>query len=297
MDSPSGGFGIGTQTITPENTLRNQRLDFEVGKGSAGGRHQTSGGGGFSKVKSRNTVGAISSAFNAQLPQLMQQFKDESRALVGRTAAMGRTGSGLFNRDTGFVGDRALQARESLLGNLSFQATQADANRALQAALGNQSAGIQSSSLAANIAAQNANRAMQIDMARQQHFGAQQAREDAMAQQAMQNLQIQGMLTGQGFNGAPTGAVGQAAGAAQAGAGQYGANAAQTNAGVQNLLSQGVQAFPSGGGSSRPTVSPSMPSMPAIDPNVFAGASFGPKPTAGVPEIFRGERLQFGGRP
>jgi hypothetical protein len=237
---PAGGgqdFGIGTQTITPENTLRNQRLDFEARAG------QVAGPGGFERVKSRNTTGAISRTFEANLPALMQKFKDESRQLVGRTAAMGRTGSGLFNRETGFVGDRALQAREALLGNLTFQATQADANRALQAALGNQGAGIQSSSLAAQVAGANANRALQVDFARQQHFAAQQAREDQLARDAQSALQIQAMLAGQGFQNQPTGAVGQAAGAAQAGAGQFGANAGQINAGVGNLASETVQAF------------------------------------------------------
>ena len=231
-------FGIGTTAITPENTLRNQRLDFETKA------QQVAGPGGFERVKSRNTTGAISRTFNANLPQLMQQFKDESRQLAQRTSALGRTGSGLFNRDTGFVGDRALQARESLLGNLTFQSTQADANRALQASLGNQSAGIQSSSLAAQVAGANANRALQVDMARQQHFAAQQSREDQLARDSMANLQIQAMLAGQGFNNQPTGAVGQAANTGLAAGQQFGANAGQINAGNAAAMNQAAQAIP-----------------------------------------------------
>lgn len=217
-----GGQMVGN-IITPENSLRDKRLDFNVGS------HAASGPGGFERVKSKKTVGAISAAFKAQQPQLMQQFKDESRALVQRTAAMGRTGSGLFNRDTGFVGDRALQAREALLGNLAFQATQADANRALQAALGNQGAGVSMAGIGAQIAQGNAARAMQADIMRQQHAYGLQSREDALAQQAIQNQQMQAQLLGQGFQNTPGSAAGQHAGTT-AGAGQeYGAAAGQGN--------------------------------------------------------------------
>lgn len=233
------GAPTGTTTITPDNTLRNQRLGFDVQA------RDVAAPGGYERVNARDTSGSIKSAFDAQLPALMQQFKDESRQLVQRTAAMGRTGSGLFNRDTGFVGDRALQARESLLGNLTFQATQADANRALQAAMGNQSAGLQSNSIAAQIAQANANRALQVDMARQAHWGQQQSREDMLANQAMQNQQIQAMLLGQGFQGAPTGAVNAAAGTTMAGAEMYGANAGQLNSQIGNAVNQAVQAYTS----------------------------------------------------
>jgi len=263
-----GGQMVGNQ-ITAENSLRDKRLDFNVGS------HQASGPGGFERVKSKKTTGAISAAFKAQQPQMMQQFKDESRALVQRTAAMGRTGSGLFNRDTGFVGDRALQAREALLGNLSFQATQADANRALQASLGNQSAGVSMAGIGAQISAGNASRAMQADILRQQHAQGLQAREDMMANQAMQQANLQAMLLGQGFQGAPTGAAGQHANNANNAASQYGANAGQLGDQAGAAANQVAQSYGSQGGPTAPgpsrVVLPKMnfpkPKMPGLTPD------------------------------
>jgi hypothetical protein len=176
---------------------------------------------------------------------------------------MGRTGSGMFNEETGFIGDRALAAREALLGNLSFTATQNDANRALQAAqanqgaalqagLGNQSAGLQARGIDANIAQANANRALQVDLARQSHLGQLQAREDRLAREAMMDRQFQMGLLQQGFSGAPTGAVGMGVNAANAAAQQYGSNAGQINAQLANSgMQQGMmtpQASQSSGG-------------------------------------------------
>ena len=250
-------------TITPENTLRDQRLGFDVNA------QQVNAPTSVDPVTARDTTGSISQMFNAQLPALMQQFKDESRALVQRTAAMGRTGSGLFNRESGFVGDRALQAREGLLGKLIFQATQADAGRALQAAMGNQGAGLQSNSLAAQIAQANANRALDVDMARQNWFGNQQAREDALANSAMMNQQIQAQLLGQGFQGAPTGAIGQAANAYMQGANQYGANAGQINSQTGEAVNQAIQAWNSPQPATPPVPSNAIPSSQALPPIVM----------------------------
>jgi hypothetical protein len=265
-----GGQMVGN-TITAENSLRDKRLDFNVGS------HQAKGPGGFERVRSKKTTGAISAAFKAQQPQMMQQFKDESRALVQRTAAMGRTGSGLFNRDTGFVGDRALQAREALLGNLAWQATQADANRALQAAMGNQSAGVSMAGIGAQTAQANASRAMQADILRQQHAAGLQSREDMLAQQAIQNQNLQAMLLGQGFNGAPTGAAGLHAGTVAGVGSQHGANAAQLNNQAAAGANQAAQSFAGLAGGGAPQAAP------MVQPNVFQ------KPQ--VPEIFRGEGI------
>lgn len=225
--------------ITPENSLRDKRIAFDVGA------HQASGPGGYERVTTDKTTGSIKAAFDANQPQMMQQFKDESRALVQRTAAMGRTGSGLFNRDTGYVGDRALQARESLLGNLAFQATQADANRALQAAMGNQGAGVSMAGISAQIAAGNAARAQQADILRQQHMMGLQGREDMLAKDAMYNLNLQAMMNQQGWGNDPTGANLGGAGVLQGAGQEYGANAAGTNTSIADLGSQAVQAWQS----------------------------------------------------
>ncbi len=72
-------------------------------------------------------------AFNSQLAGMNIDFADQSDQLAKRTAAMGRTGSGLFNRDTGYISDRSRAAREGMLGNLSFTAAQSDAANRLQA--------------------------------------------------------------------------------------------------------------------------------------------------------------------
>lgn len=72
-------------------------------------------------------------AFQAQLPQMNIDFADQSDQLAKKTASMGRTGSGLFNRDTGYISDRSRAAREGMLGNLSFTAAQSDAANRLAA--------------------------------------------------------------------------------------------------------------------------------------------------------------------
>jgi hypothetical protein len=71
--------------------------------------------------------------FQSQLPQMDIEFADASDQLAKKTAAMGRTGSGLFNRDTGYISDRARAKRESTLGNLAFGAATTDASNSLQA--------------------------------------------------------------------------------------------------------------------------------------------------------------------
>jgi hypothetical protein len=260
VGQPTAAGQPGTVDITPENTLRSKRLGFEVGQ------HQAASPTGFERVSARDTTGSIRAAFDANVPAMMQKFKDESRALAQRTSALGRSGSGLFNRETGFVGDRALQAREALLGNLSFQATQADAGRALQAAMGNQSAGIQSNSIAAQLAQANANRALQVDMARQAHFASQQSREDQLARDAMSNAQIQSMLFGQGFQGAPTGAVGQYAQTALQGSQQYGQNAGMLGAQAGSAIQNAVAGLPS--------ASPNVPQIAPQGPSPVVLPSF-----------------------
>lgn len=101
------------QGATPQQASAGQRLSFAISPMSV--------------------MQQAMAAFEAQLPQLNQDFADQSEQLVKGTAAMGRTGSGLFNRDTGFLSDRARNTREALLGNLSFDAAKTDAGNRLQA--------------------------------------------------------------------------------------------------------------------------------------------------------------------
>lgn len=156
-----GGFfgpqssGLSTTTITPDSTLRDQRLDFNMvlpqmtagavdapspldfggfsidpsafSVGGGGG-----GGGGFT-VTPQSVQQQAMDTFQSQLPQMNIDFADQTEDLVKRTAAMGRTGSGLFNRDTDYLSDRGRAAREALLGNLGFQAATTDASNDLQA--------------------------------------------------------------------------------------------------------------------------------------------------------------------
>jgi hypothetical protein len=263
-----------TTTITPENTLRSQRLEF------APVAREVSSPTTVGDVKTKGTQGSVQKAFNAAQPQMMQQFKDESKNLVQRTAAMGRTGSGLFNQATGFVGDRALQARDALFGNLTFQATQADAGRALQAAMGNQQAGMAGNSLAAQMAMANANNAMNVDMARQAHYGQQQSREDMLASSAMENQRIQAMLLGEGFQNTPTGAIGMAANTALAAGENYGANAAAINAQQGGAWDAMGQWAANQGGSAAPVRTP-------VDPR----QSYAPGQTAPNPALLQNPDL------
>jgi hypothetical protein len=72
-------------------------------------------------------------AFQAQIPGMNLDLADQANALGQRTAAMGRTGSGLFNRGTNEISDRGRATREGLLGNLAFGAAGQDAANSLQA--------------------------------------------------------------------------------------------------------------------------------------------------------------------
>lgn len=236
--------------ITPGNTLRNQRIGYGVTAPSTSGSRVSA-----SNVSSRDVAGRANAAFEAQLPQMMQSFRDEIEGLTARTAAMGRTGSGMFNRDTDYAGDRALAARESLLGNLIFSAETGDANRALQAAMANQSAGLQAGSINANLAQADAARQLQVDLGRQAHLAALQGREDRLAREAMSDRMFQMNLLQNAFGGQPTGAVGQAVNAGMQGSGQFGANAGMINSQLANGASQLMQFLnrpqtpaPSGGG-------------------------------------------------
>jgi len=96
---------------------------------------QRAGGGAAmnTSIRADSVMKNAMNAFQSQLPGMNIDFADQSDQLAKKTAAMGRTGSGLFNRDTGYISDRSRAAREGMLGNLSFTAAQSDAANRLQA--------------------------------------------------------------------------------------------------------------------------------------------------------------------
>lgn len=271
-------------TITPENTLRGQRLGFDVNAGAGAG-----GASGFERVNARNTQGSIGKAFAAQLPALNLDFERNVEQLAARTAALGRTGSGLFNRETGYIGDDARTARESLLGNLVFQATQNDANRALQAATSNQGAGLSIAGLNSSAAIAGATRQMQADLARQAHLQYLQTREDQLARESMADKQTAAALQALGFSYSPTGAIGNYAQTALTGAGMYGANAGQINNQLGSAASGAVQAWspPTPGPSVVPGQRPPVATLPVPATNMQPFTWDGPKPNR--PDISQAE--------
>jgi len=224
-------------TITPENTLRSQRLGFGVEAGQVAAPEAVAG------VTAERVSPQVQQAFAAQLPQLQQQFADEVEGLAKSTSALGRTGIGTFNKERGLIASRAQQGREALLGNLLFQATQGDAQRALAAQQGNQASDLSFRNLQANIAQSNTNRALDVDFARQAHLQNLQAREDVLGRQAVADEATRASLLQQGFAGAPTGAVGNAANVLTGGSAQFGENAALLGQQAGGLSQEVIQAL------------------------------------------------------
>jgi hypothetical protein len=270
--------------ITPGNTLRGKRLGFgvrdhQVGLADLG---LTPGGMGSinpmmvdpnqfkytANIKARSVKQDAMDAFMAQLPQMNQDFADASEQLVKNTAAMGRTGSALFNRDTGYTSDRARNAREAMLGNMSFQGASADASNDLQGQIAGANIGAQNAAMMAQLAAgnanrdlsaqnmtqgnilqragllgqiaqNNANRAWQTDQMRQQHLSGLQGREDVLADKAMQDRATQWsmMQPGAQWGVDPFQGVGDIASILQGASGQHGAQAGLLNTQMGGMLS------------------------------------------------------------
>ena len=140
VDSNVAAKNVNFTPVSAIDPVAAQKIAGMAGTGPVGynaAQAQTAGGGerlgvnvGTSSVKND-----AMSAFNAQLPGMNIDFADQSDQLAKRTSAMGRTGSGLFNRDTGYISDRSRASRESMLGNLSFTAAQTDAANRLQASI------------------------------------------------------------------------------------------------------------------------------------------------------------------
>ena len=166
-----------------------------LSRGSAMNAQAQSASGGRNlafKINPQSVLDNAMQAFQAQLPGLNQDFADKSEQLAKGTSAMGRTGSGLFNRDTGFISDRARSTREGLLGNLAFQGATSDQGADLQAQMTTQ-----------NLLGQQENRFANTNVANMQSAN-QLAGQNAQGQNqmSMQNSQnsLQAMLANQRMN-------------------------------------------------------------------------------------------------
>lgn len=263
--------------ITPENTLRRQRLGFDVRNVSADTR-------GLSRIADRlanfdvgdtalgegsefqgflqsqlrgdlegglNREDLVRRLFESQLPGLDRQFDDRAEGIAQRTSALGRTGSGLVDREFAELNNEALRAREGLLGRITAQAAQ----QAIQDRLGLFGAGQGLAGLeqqrdiagaqlplqalqaaggvegrAASLGLQAAGQNRATDLARSAFLQQQQAREDMLARQAMQDRADQLRFMERGFQSArdvPF-ALDRTAGREMAGSRQFGTQAGLT---------------------------------------------------------------------
>jgi len=133
-------FGAGLPTVSLPQVGSPGGLDFsgfgldpsQFGQGGQFSIDESGLGGGFN-VNAQSVLDQALQAFRSQLPQADLRLQDATEGLAKRTSALGRTGSGLFNRDTDRLTERERAARESLLGNLSFQGATTDAANDLQA--------------------------------------------------------------------------------------------------------------------------------------------------------------------
>ena len=158
-------------------------------------------------------------SFQAQLPSMNINFADQSDQLAKRTSAMGRTGSGLFNRDTGYISDRARASREGMLGNLAFQAATSDQAADLQAQINTQQLLNSQEQRFSQASLANAQLGTQVSL----------ANAAAQGQAALQNQQLQNQLSM--FNTGQQNNMGQFNS-------QMGLNAGQFNAGQSNQMNQ-----------------------------------------------------------
>lgn len=163
-------------------------------------------------IDPQNLGSMLQEAFQSQLPLLNENLREQTEQLAQRTSALGRSGSGMFNRDTDELSDRARAQRESLLGRLGFQAASTDVSNDLQAQRFNEM--------------QRLNR----DLLQRRFASSQQDRQDRLARQAMSDAAQRAQLLSQAFGMTPTATE-------LAGAGEFGANAG-TLAGQAGTIGQ-----------------------------------------------------------
>lgn len=168
--------------ITPENTLRQQRLGFGV--------------------EPQSLADQVQQRFESALPQLNANFQNQAEDIAQRTSRLGRTGSGMVDREFADLENEQRAARENLLGRLTFQGAQSDVGRDMQA-----------------------------QMAQQQHLRQQQQREDQLARQGMSDRAQQMRFLQMGMQ-QPTSALQGAAQTQMLAGNEFGANAAGIGQGL-----------------------------------------------------------------
>lgn len=182
---PGGGAAVTDMNqvgryITPDNTLRNQRVGMDLPQS--------------------NIMSAAMGAFQSKLPELDRQLGLQVDGLGQQTAAMGRTGSGMYDRSLRGITDASATQRAGILGDLVLNATRDDTSNNIN-----------------------------LGLARTSQLNQQQAREDQLARDAMGDQSERMRYLATAFSGDPTAAHNAAAGMGMAGASEYGSNAGQIN--------------------------------------------------------------------
>jgi len=157
------------------------------------------------QVQAGNLTDSVRQAFESQLPLLNQDLQRQTGELAENTAALGRTGSGLFNSATDNLSDQARAQRESLLGNLAFQASQTDVQNDLQAQQLNQQAGLTADRFNRSLGFEsdrfNELQRFNRDFEQRRFLSNQQQRQDRLADQAMADAAQRAQLLSQAFGG------------------------------------------------------------------------------------------------
>jgi hypothetical protein len=257
--------------ITPENTLTRQRIGFDVRETDptkidtafqqaleTAQRGGTGVGGSanlamlFKALRGDvegglNREEIVRRQFESQLPFLDEQFAEQGRQLAQRTAAMGRTGSGMVDRSFADLNLRGQRGREGLLGSLTSQAAQQEiADRLGLYQAGSSLAGVEAQRDIANAQAKNSMRGVglnsllgaagldlqrqglgiETDLNRRGALVGERNFERQLGRDAQEDAYRQAVLQQQGYASNPAGALQQGAGTDIAVGSQYGANAA-----------------------------------------------------------------------
>lgn len=182
-------------------------------------------------------------SFNAQIPGMDAALEATVRNLGRSTSAMGRTGSGLYDREFRNIVAQEQGARQGLLGDMTMRAALAD----------------QSANLSAGLAHQPL--ALQYGFAGLGHQLGERGYQDSLAAEAMANeARRLGFLYQGGFGQNPTNAFLGAAAVNMQGSDRFGANAATLNDQVGGAIDLASQFIP------RPAVGPYAPQPPIAPP-------------------------------
>jgi hypothetical protein len=220
MAAPVMGAGQ-TQAINPNNpSLRGQQLGFNVAAPNVN-----------TSINPAMVMDTAMGAFNAQIPGMDAHLNNQVRQLGQKTAAMGRTGSGLYDREFMGLRNESEAARQGLLGQMSMQAGLADQSAGLQGQIAQMQGGL-------NLAGMQ----QQHGFGQMAHQVGERGYQDMLADRAnQQNQQNLDRMQGIGHGYDPTSAL-LGGGQLQLGAGQqFGANAGQLNqqlAGLPDLFAQ-----------------------------------------------------------